>query len=105
MIDSLKISPEIHLTEVYESTSDPIETEPRNSKSNRNHNPVRRHFDLAAAGKATRKSAIHAMCAHCMGCTAKEQGYGPDHIEPGFREQIRNCSSGGCTLMQYRPYQ
>ena len=48
--------------------------------------------------KPTRGKAIKAMCAHCMGCTR-------DHIEPGFRECIRNCTSIGCPLHLYRPYQ
>jgi len=38
------------------------------------------------------------MCAHCMGCTK-------DHIEPGFRECIRNCTAPSCPLYFYRPYQ
>jgi len=46
----------------------------------------------------TRGKAIKAMCAHCMGCTR-------DHIEAGFRENIRNCTSTGCPLYLFRPYQ
>ena len=48
--------------------------------------------------KRTRQRAIKAMCAHCMGCTK-------DHIEPGFRECVRNCTSVNCPLHFYRPYQ
>ena len=48
--------------------------------------------------KRTRQRAIKAMCAHCMGCTR-------DHIEPGFRECIRNCTAPHCPLYFYRPYQ
>ncbi len=48
--------------------------------------------------KRTRQRAIKAMCAHCMGCTK-------DHIEPGFRECIRNCTAPNCPLYFYRPYQ
>jgi hypothetical protein len=48
--------------------------------------------------KRTRQRAIKAMCAHCMGCTR-------DHIEQGFRECIRNCTSVNCPLHFYRPYQ
>lgn len=48
--------------------------------------------------KRTRQRAIKAMCAACMGCTR-------DHIEQGFRECIRNCTSVKCPLHFYRPYQ
>ena len=47
--------------------------------------------------KRTRQRAIKAMCAACMGCTR-------DHIEQGFRECIRNCTSVNCPLHFYRPY-
>ena len=45
----------------------------------------------------SRAWAIKAMCAHCMGCTA-------DHLEPGFRDLIRECSSNACPLHAHRPY-
>jgi len=48
--------------------------------------------------KPTYLKAIKAMCAHCMGCTR-------EHLEPGFREDIRNCESTKCPLWIYRPYQ
>lgn len=48
--------------------------------------------------KPTYLKAIKAMCAHCVGCTR-------DHIEPGFREDIRSCVSKDCPLWQFRPYQ
>jgi hypothetical protein len=51
-------------------------------------------FDTAP----TRGKAITAMCAHCMGCTR-------DYVEVGFRASIRNCTSTGCPLYMYRPYQ
>ena len=41
--------------------------------------------------------AIKAMCSSCMGCDAK-------HREPGFVEDIRDCSSQGCPLWIFRPY-
>ena len=53
---------------------------------------------LALDKKMTRQRAIKAMCAHCMGCTK-------DHIEQGFRECVRNCTSVNCPLYFYRPYQ
>jgi len=46
----------------------------------------------------TRKSAIHAMCAHCMGCTV-------DSLEAGFRADIRDCASKDCPLYDFRPFQ
>lgn len=46
----------------------------------------------------TRGKAIKAMCAHCMGCTR-------EHMEPGFRQCIRDCTSEGCPLHRYRPFQ
>lgn len=56
-------------------------------------NPLKR-----ALIRPTRKNAINAMCAHCMGCTA-------DHIESGFRKAICDCTSTKCPLFSYRPYQ
>lgn len=41
--------------------------------------------------------AIKAMCAHCMGCTA-------DHLEPGWREEVRNCTASKCPLFNHRPF-
>ena len=64
-------------------------------------NPIKRYY-----AKPTRKTAIFAMCAHCMGCTATEQGNGQeDHLEPCFRIEIRNCTAPGCPLFHFRPYQ
>ena len=60
----------------------------------RNHNPVERFFALAPS----RKRAIEAMCASCMGCTH-------DYLEDGFKKEIRNCSSQSCPLYLFRPYQ
>lgn len=48
--------------------------------------------------KPSRTNAIKAKCAECMGCTA-------DHVERGFRELIRTCSSKACPLHAFRPYQ
>ena len=106
MTDSHKISPEMGLIEDSESTSDPEETKTRKKTSERNHNPVSRLFAFLAEGKRSPTAAIAAGCAHCMGCTAKEQGQGMENwIEPGFREQIRNCSSYGCPSWEFRPFQ
>ena len=60
----------------------------------RNHNPVERFFALAPS----RKRAIEAMCASCMGCTK-------DHLEEGFKKEIRDCTSPQCPLHRLRPYQ
>ncbi len=43
------------------------------------------------------RAAINAMCAHCMGCSA-------DHMEPGYKEDIKNCTSTACPLWHFRPY-
>ena len=59
----------------------------------RNHNPVK----LASIAPVTPKKAIAAMCASCMGCTK-------DHIEEGFKNEIRNCSAQACSLYSFRPY-
>lgn len=58
------------------------------------YNPVVRNI----GNSKSLRGALDAMCAHCMGCTA-------DHIEPGFRESIRDCSAPACPLWQFRPYQ
>ena len=60
----------------------------------RNHNPVVRVFALTPS----RKRAIEAMCASCMGCTK-------DHLEEGFKSEIRDCSAQHCPLHSLRPYQ
>jgi hypothetical protein len=48
--------------------------------------------------KPTYLKAIKAMCAHCVGCTR-------EHLEPGFRDDIRGCVAKDCPLWQFRPYQ
>ena len=64
-------------------------------------NPIKTYY-----AKPTRKYAINAKCAECMGCTASTQGKGyTDHLEAGFRTLIRNCTATGCPLFQFRPYQ
>lgn len=47
--------------------------------------------------KPTRKNAINAMCANCMGCTEEK-------AEAGFRNLIRECKSVDCPLHEWRPY-
>jgi len=59
----------------------------------RNHNPVARFFAL----KPSRAGAIKAKCAECMGCTK-------DHLEEGYKNEIRNCSAQACSLYSFRPY-
>lgn len=64
-------------------------------------NPIKRYY-----AKPTRKTAINAMCAYCMGCTSVEQGNGQeDHLERGFRNEIKHCTSPACPLFDFRPYQ
>ena len=67
----------------------------------REDNPIKRYY-----AKKGRKNAINAFCCYCMGCTAVEQGNGQeDHLEPGFRTEIRHCSAPACPLYDFRPYQ
>lgn len=47
---------------------------------------------------SSKKFAIKAKCAECMGCTL-------DHLEKGFKESISSCSSYSCPLYELRPYQ
>lgn len=57
------------------------------------HNPI-----IQARERPNSKSyAIKAMCSHCMGCTAEK-------IEPGFRDEVRNCTSAACPLWPHRPW-
>ena len=44
------------------------------------------------------RAAINAMCAACMGCSI-------DHMERGFRHEIRDCTAPHCPLFRFRPYQ
>lgn len=63
-------------------------------------NPITRFIE-----NPTRKGAIHAKCAECMGCSSSLQGKGfKDHLEPGFRALIRDCTSPACPIFQYRPF-
>ena len=64
-------------------------------------NPIKRYY-----AKPTRKSAINAMCAYCIGCTSVEQGTGQeDHLEQGFRNEIKHCKSPACPLFRFRTFQ
>jgi hypothetical protein len=106
MYKSPRIDPQIAQIGISESVSRLGLPKVRKTTSKRNDNPVSRFFALFTHGKKLRQAAMNAMCAHCMGCTAKEQGFREeDWIEPGFRKQIRNCSSFGCPLRPFRPYQ
>lgn len=48
--------------------------------------------------KKSRKKAIEAFCAQCVGCS-------DTRLEPGFRTMIRECTATGCALHHFRPYQ
>lgn len=61
--------------------------------STRDHNPISRNLR-----SPSRKNAADAMCARCVGCTR-------DHLEPGFKEDIKNCSDNDCPIHEWRPYQ
>ena len=41
--------------------------------------------------------AVNAMCAHCMGCNA-------EHMESGYKKDVRDCKSTDCPLWHFRPY-
>ena len=58
------------------------------------HNPILR----AKTKPNSLRAAINAMCAACMGCSEQM-------IEPGFRNEIRDCSALDCPLWPHRPYQ
>ena len=61
--------------------------------STRDHNPISRYQK-----HPTPKNANNAMCATCVGCTS-------DHLELGFKEDIKNCSRHDCPMYKKRPYQ
>lgn len=46
--------------------------------------------------KPTRGNAIKAFCAQCMGCNE-------NHVEPGWREEVKNCTATKCALYTFRP--
>ena len=48
--------------------------------------------------KPTLRNGVRAMCAHCMGCTQTSR-------PSGLSRLIKECSSEGCPLYQFRPYQ
>lgn len=62
------------------------------------NNPVKKYFTAKSEGKVTRALAIKAFCSQCMGCDV-------EWIEPGFRNEIRNCTSLKCALFSFRPFQ
>lgn len=67
----------------------------------RESNPVTRNCQ-----GTTRKKAVEAMCAQCMGVTSSLQGDGfTDHLEASFRTNIRDCASTHCPLHAWRPFQ
>ncbi len=58
------------------------------------HNPIKKFID----GNKTRKYAIWAKCAQCVGCD-------DEYLENGFRKMITNCKQEKCSLYIFRPYQ
>lgn len=58
----------------------------------REDNPIVRY-----QRESTRKNAINAKCAECVGCTTVS-------LEKGFRESISACTSKECSLYGFRPY-
>ena len=52
---------------------------------------------LEKGGRSLRK-AVNAKCWECMGGDE-------DKVSPLVCDEIRNCSSYGCPLRPYRPYQ
>ena len=65
------------------------------TRSGRAEHNLYAKFD--AAEHKTRGAAIGAMCATCMGCNAT-------HMEPGYKQDIRDCASKSCPLWNFRPY-
>ena len=60
-------------------------------------NPLKRFYQTP-----TRKNAINAFCASFIGCTAIEQENGQeDHLERGFRTEIRNYIAARCPLFRH----
>ncbi len=57
------------------------------------HNPL---IQAINAPKSKAK-AIKAKCGECMGCTK-------EHVEPGWRTAVRECTSYDCPLHSHRPY-
>ena len=57
-------------------------------------NPIRQLL----AKPNSRRLAINAKCAECVGCTLND-------LETGFREAISSCSSLSCPLHVFRPFQ
>ena len=58
------------------------------------YNPVKKWEN---SDKTSRALAVKAKCAQCFGCTA-------EWMEPGFRDDIKNCTDKSCTLFNFRPY-
>jgi hypothetical protein len=71
----------------------PFQSKRRHSTTSE-HNPIIR----ARSKPTSMRAAIDAMCAQCMGCSEQM-------IEPGFRNEIRDCSAPHCPLWLHRPYQ
>jgi len=59
------------------------------------YNPLQR---LKKSKIRSLRASIDAMCAHCMGCTLEE-------INPGYVNEIRNCTAPNCPLFAVRPHQ
>lgn len=62
------------------------------AKAKSEYNPIIKSRE----NHTSRARAIKAMCAHCMGCTT-------DRIEPGWLNEVRNCSAPHCPLYNFRP--
>lgn len=58
------------------------------------HNLIRK----ANAAPGSKAKAIGAMCYQCFGGTEE----GPP--DPGWKDEIRNCTSWACALYRHRPY-
>lgn len=67
---------------------------PGGDKAAPEYNPI---IKLKKNPTSLRKS-INAFCAQCMGCTEAA-------VEPGFRNEIRDCTAKHCALWNVRPHQ
>ena len=74
------------------------ETKKRALEARKGVAPENNLFVKNIGNTTSRQTAIAAMCAHCMGCNAK-------HMEPGYKQDIRNCKAVDCPLHGFRPYQ
>ena len=60
--------------------------------------PLQQHLKVLEKGGRSLRKAVNAKCWECMGGDE-------DKVSRLVCDEIRNCSSYGCPLRPYRPYQ